>query len=217
MSLDEIVEELGRWPNGIGQRYTGRLRQETERSFEKWRVKQRITPGTPNEPDEPAVWDKVDRKGIPRPTRTNTRRALRELGISCSYDVFHDKLLIDGKPADIDNAALVLCVKLKKAFGFEPSVAATREALVQLCLQNTFDPVKSYLDGLVWDGKPRLNRWFTIYLGAKDTELNSAFGRLALIAGVRRVRYPGTKFDCIIVFEGEMGTEKSMSIRGDGG
>jgi hypothetical protein len=212
MSLDEIVEELGRWPNGIGQRYAGRLRQEVERSFGKWRVKQRITPGAPNEPDEPAVWDKIDRKGIPKPTRTNTRRALRELGIGCSYDVFHDKLLINGKPADIDNIALMLCVKLKKAFGFEPSVAATREALVQLCLQNTFDSVKSYIDGLTWDRKPRLDRWLTVYLGAKDTELNSVFGRLALTAAVRRVRYPGVKFDSIIVLEGEMGTQKSMAI-----
>ena len=54
MSVDEIVEELGRWPHGIGHRYAGRLRQEVERSFEKWQTKRRITPGTPNEPDEPA-------------------------------------------------------------------------------------------------------------------------------------------------------------------
>src|SRR5262245_56795644 len=40
-STDEIVEELGRWPHGIGQRYAGRLRQEVERSFEKWTAKRR--------------------------------------------------------------------------------------------------------------------------------------------------------------------------------
>ena len=27
MSIDEIVEELAKWPAGIGQRYVGRLRQ----------------------------------------------------------------------------------------------------------------------------------------------------------------------------------------------
>ena len=69
-----------------------------------------------------------------------------------------------------------------------------------------------YLNGLQWDGKPRLDRWLIIYTGAEDTELNREFGRIALIAAVRRARHPGTKFDPIIVLEGPMGTQQ---IEGD--
>jgi predicted P-loop ATPase len=50
------------------------------------------------------------------------------------------------------------------------------------------------------------------YLGAEDVELNREFGRIALVAAVRRVRHPGIKFDPIIVLEGPMGTQKSKAI-----
>jgi predicted P-loop ATPase len=79
-------------------------------------------------------------------------------------------------------------------------------------MENKFDPVKDYIDGLAWDRQPRLDCWFTTYLGAEDNELNREFGRIALTAAVRRVRHPGTKFDPIIVLEGPMGTQKSKAI-----
>jgi predicted P-loop ATPase len=52
----------------------------------------------------------------------------------------------------------------------------------------------------------------TTYLGAEDTALNRAIGRLTLIAAVRRVRSPGCKFDQIPVWEGKEGTNKSTAI-----
>jgi predicted P-loop ATPase len=112
----------------------------------------------------------------------------------------------------LDHTALVLCSKIHKAFGFDPGPKNTVEALIQLCLENEFDPVGDYLNGLKWDGTPRLDRWTITYLGAADTELNREFGRLALLAAVRRVRHPGSKFDPIVVLEGPMGTKKSMAI-----
>jgi len=217
MSLDEIVEELGRWPNGIGQRYAGRLRQEVKRSLEKWKIKQRIalehiTPH-PSEPEEPMEWDEMTRKGVPRSTTTNTRRALRALGTDCRYDRFHDKLLVNNEPnANLDHIALMLRMKVHKAFRFDPSTGITIEALIQLCKENEFDPVADYLNGLTWDRTPRLDRWLVTYLGAEDNELNREFGCIVLVAGVRRVRRPGVKFDPIIVLEGPMGTEKSKAI-----
>jgi hypothetical protein len=215
MSIDEIVEELAKWPAGIGQRYVGRLRQEVERSFRKFRAKRRISLGQgegKDEPDEPMEWDGMTRKGVPQSTGTNTRRALRALGIDCRYDRFHDKVLINGESGNLDQTALMLRIKILKAFKFEPSTKNTVDALMQLGKENEFDPVADYLNGLTWDGTPRLDRWLIVYLGAEDTKLNREFGRIGLVAGVRRVRRPGVKFDPIIVFEGPMGTEKSKAI-----
>jgi predicted P-loop ATPase len=79
-------------------------------------------------------------------------------------------------------------------------------------LKHSFDPVCDYLDGLQWDGAERLDRWMVDYLGAADTPLIRAFGRLSLIAAVRRARQPGAKFDQIIVFEGKEGKGKSTAI-----
>jgi predicted P-loop ATPase len=69
--------------------------------------------------------------------------------------------------------------------------------------------VRDYLAGLVWDGIPRLDTWLAIYAGAENTEINRQFGRLTLIAAVRRVRHPGTKFDAMVVLEGPEGRNKS--------
>jgi hypothetical protein len=214
MSVAEIVETLSKSIRGIGQRYAGRLRQEVERSFEKWAARARITPDT-IEPEEKLEWDGLDKRRRPFKSRTNTRRALLAMEIKCSYDAFHDKYLIgdrDSSNKDLKIIALEISKKLLLAYGFEPSVVIVEEALLQIAHVNTFNPIVDYLAGLQWDGKPRIGSWLIDYLGAEDTELVRAFGRLALIAAVRRVRHPGTKFDPIIVLEGEMGKRKSMAI-----
>jgi len=215
LSVDAIVDELSKWPNGIGRRYTNRLRQEVERSFNKWQRKRHISQPE-HEPDEEAVWEATDKKGIPRRTCANARRALRALNVECRYDVFHDKLLVSGQTikyrSNLDQTVLVLRTKIHKAWKFDPGTKNTTDAVVQLGLENEFDPVLGYINSLMWDGTPRLDRWLITYMGADDTELNLEFGRLALLAAVRRVRRPGCKFDFIIVLEGPQGVQKSKAI-----
>jgi hypothetical protein len=215
LSVDAIVDELSKWPNGIGRRYTNRLRQEVERSFNKWQRKRHISQPE-QEPNEEAVWEATDKKGIPRPTCANARRALRALNVECRYDVFHDKLLVSGQTikhrSNLDQTVLVLRAKIHKAWKFDPGTKNTTDAVVQLGLDNEFDPVLDYVNALKWDGAPRLDRWLITYMGADDTELNREFGRLALLAAVRRVRRPGCKFDFIIVLEGPQGVQKSKAI-----
>jgi predicted P-loop ATPase len=63
-----------------------------------------------------------------------------------------------------------------------------------------------------WDGKKRIDTWVINYLGADDTPLNRAIGRLMLIASARRPRDPGCKFDQIFVLEGPQGGGKSTVI-----
>ena len=86
------------------------------------------------------------------------------------------------------------------------------DACLQLCLENRFDPIVEYLNSLEWDGVERIDEWLTTYLGAKNTELNRAIGRIALIAQVRRARSPGCKFDQIIVLESPEGKDKSTAL-----
>jgi predicted P-loop ATPase len=51
------------------------------------------------------------------------------------------------------------------------------------------------------------------YAGADDTPFNRAIGRIWLIAGVRRIRRPGTKFDTLLVIESPEGKNKSEALR----
>lgn len=82
--------------------------------------------------------------------------------------------------------------------------------------ETLFNPVLDYLNGLVWDGVPRINKWLTTYAGAVDTAYVRAVGTAVLVAGVRRVRDPGAKFDSCLVLEGPQGAGKSslLSILG---
>ena len=81
------------------------------------------------------------------------------------------------------------------------------------CYQNGFHPVLDYLDGLEWDGVPRLDTWLSRYAGIAESELARACGKNMLIAAVRRVRHPGTKYDEMLVLEGVEGLSKSTLLR----
>lgn len=73
--------------------------------------------------------------------------------------------------------------------------------------------VREYLDGLVWDKKPRLEKWLIDYAGAADTPRLRAISRAVLIGAVRRVRTPGCKVDEMLILEGPQGSGKSAALR----
>jgi predicted P-loop ATPase len=169
------------------------------------------------EPDWPDV--AVDKHGKhPKKTYRNAREAIKALGIICRYDEFHDRHLVGGEPiqqwaGELSDAAItVLRQMIVEVFRFDPGKDNINDAATALCLENRFNPILDYLDGLQWDGTPRLETWQTTYLGAEDTPLNRAIGRLTLVAAARRARKPGCKFDQIPVWEGSEGSNKSTAI-----
>lgn len=88
------------------------------------------------------------------------------------------------------------------------------EAIFSVIRENTFHPVREYLDGLVWDGMPRLDNLLITYAGARESGYSRAVGAKALIAAVRRVRKPGCKYDTVVVLESaQQGTGKSSFVR----
>jgi len=105
-------------------------------------------------------------------------------------------------------------------------IGATREIVAQaieaVCRERCFHPIRQYLNGLRWDGKPRLGRWLQTYAGVipdddtKDTYI-SAVGSRWLISAVARVMRPGCKADCAPIFEGPQGKLKSTLLRVIGG
>lgn len=80
-----------------------------------------------------------------------------------------------------------------------------------------YHPVKDYLNPLVWDGIPRLDRILIDTAGADDDAYTREVGRIILIAAVKRIYEPGCKQDYIAVLEGRQGTGKSAWIEALGG
>ena len=138
------------------------------------------------------------------------------MGVTLRYDLFADHPLIDGLdgfgPVLNDHATNRLWLATDEQFHFRPKIELMRTVVDDAAYANRFHPVRDYLAGLKWDGEPRLDEWLTTYAGAVDTPYTRAVGALMLIAGVRRARQPGVKFDEMIVFIQKQGTSKSTAM-----
>jgi len=91
------------------------------------------------------------------------------------------------------------------------SQPVAQQAVIADAEQHRVHPVKAWLDGLKWDGKPRVATWLHFAFGAKKDAYHEAVGTKFLCAAVRRVRTPGCKFDHVIVLEGHQGAGKSRA------
>ena len=92
------------------------------------------------------------------------------------------------------------------------SMEIVRAAVRKVCRHQAFDPLRDYLDGLQWDGAPRLASWLTTYCGAEPSAYVSEVGRRWCISAVARGFKPGVKADCMIVLEGAQGRRKSSAL-----
>ncbi len=86
------------------------------------------------------------------------------------------------------------------------------QALDMVARENSFHPVRDYLDRLMWDGEPRLYCWLVDYLGAPEmSPYISAIGPMFLVSMVARIYRPGCKCDYMVVLEGRQGSKKSAA------
>ena len=91
------------------------------------------------------------------------------------------------------------------------------DAVTAVLTRHSRHPVRDYLNGLHWDGTPRLERLIIDYIGAKDTELNRVMTRKHFTAAVARVMSPGCKYDHTMILAGPEGAGKSTLLRVMGG
>lgn len=77
----------------------------------------------------------------------------------------------------------------------------------------SYHPIREMFESLPsWDGVERVDTLLIDYLGAKDTPYVRAVTRKALCAAYDRVYHPGTKFDYMVVLNGDQGIGKSTLI-----
>ncbi|SHG81288.1 VapE domain-containing protein [Bradyrhizobium erythrophlei] len=175
------------------------------------------------EPD----WRERRKDGSPRPSMHNARLAITELGVVCSLDTFHNKVLFGYRDDTVkhelqsivgeasDHGIIALRQLMSDRFGFDLEDKATRDAVKSLALENCFNPVCDLIDKAEaeWDGVERLDRMAVDYFNCEDTPLNRAFIRKTMIALVSRAREPGCKVDTIPVLESPEGFNKSTAWR----
>ncbi|MGD9678410.1 MAG: VapE domain-containing protein [Vulcanibacillus sp.] len=98
-----------------------------------------------------------------------------------------------------------------KKYNFK-STDVIKNAFTEVVHQNSFHPIKEYLEDQVWDGTDRLDKLFIDYLGADDTEYVRVTTRKMFVAAVKRIYEPGCKFDQMLVLVGPQGAGKSSLL-----
>lgn len=163
--------------------------------------------------------DFVGKSNIPMSSPLAVRIALNKLGLQCRYDEFHVIYYISGALLGT-NRELVIDDPMMRRIGelihlrceFNPLPTHLEAGVKRACEANSFHPIKDYLEGLKWDGVPRLERWLVDYMQAKDIPFIREVGRIVLVASVARIYEPGVKFDYITVLESDEGYDKSKAI-----
>ena len=146
----------------------------------------------------------------------NIARALSRLDVELRYNLFADKVLVTYERATqvFDDALMQrLWLRIDREFRFRPTLEFFEIVIRSLASENAFHPVLDYLEGLSWDGTPRLDEWLITHGGADDTEYTRHVSAIVLIAAVKRVRHPGCKYDEMLVLESGQGMNKSSAIQ----
>lgn len=87
-----------------------------------------------------------------------------------------------------------------------------QDVFYSVSARKAFHPIRDYLDGLKWDGVPRLERLFIESLGIEDTPYSKAVTKLMMVAAVKRIYEPACFMDYVMVFVGAEGAGKSKIL-----
>ena len=101
---------------------------------------------------------------------------------------------------------------------FEQTYGLTSEkkmtaALSIVANENCYHPIQDVLNGLVWDGTPRIRSCLHHFLGADESDYVEEMLKHFLLGAIRRVFRPGSKYEEMLCLVGGQGAGKSTFFR----
>ncbi len=173
----------------------------------------------------------LDHRGAPVPNVASAMIALRRLP-SINRAFLYDEMLrspilavelpggddADDLPRPVRDTDAIRLQEWLQWQGLARISKETVHAAIDLRAQeNSFHPVRDYLDSLRWDGVPRLATWLADYLGADQSTYVAGIGPMFFRALVARIFQPGCKADYMLILEGPQGARKSTACAIIGG
>ena len=160
------------------------------------------------------------KSGRIKATLNNLHKALNNpqfSDINVAYDLFKDQIMYYvGNSSEwlplTDDAYTKLRIELPK-LGFEEIPAPLMKDVVSFTAkQNKFDSAQQWLNGLEWDGEPRIKNFNPVYFNTVDTPYTHAAGFYMWTALAGRTLDAGCQCDMVPVYEGAQGDGKSTAV-----
>lgn len=167
-----------------------------------WKTRLRMSTKTMTPTDTVQNWDLIMDND---PVLRGIYRNEMTFGIEAEYLPWRDR----GGPTVGTGDISALGFYLEREYKIQASRAKIESVVQTVAFRRYVNPVRDYLDGLEWDGTPRLEHALP---GVKPTEYTKMVARKALVAAVARVYEPGIKWDHILVLYGNEGLGKSWWI-----
>ena len=186
-------------------------------------------PASPDDFDVVAVdssapdWPKFkrDKNGAIEASLDNIVKALCRsdiCGVTIKLDNFRNEIMFalhddptgwrPFRDADYSRLRITLEHKQFKPIGRE----IIRDAVLLVADDHTFDSAMVWLDGLEWDGTPRVESFLVQYFGAEDSAYVRSVSLYIWTAMAGRVMVPGIKADMVPIMIGDQGVLKSSSV-----
>ena len=128
------------------------------------------------------------------------------------FNEFTGEVTWRGEPFT-DHLETAINCQIGEKYKLKTSTERVRELMILIARQHPYHPIRDYLTGLTWDGKPRIDRMLVDYAGAEDVPLNRALARRWLLGCIARVMRPGCQMDTTLILVGKQGAGKSSFFR----
>lgn len=106
----------------------------------------------------------------------------------------------------LDAYLIEIRLHLERAYKMRASTNEIADMVAASAWRNVINPLRSRLESLVWDGKPRLEECWP---GVNHTEYTRKAARVCLVGAVARVFEPGCKVDNVPILAGKEGLGKT--------
>lgn len=177
---------------------------------------------SPMQPESPAVIIKYDRNkmGTPYANMANAVLVLSTHPLykgKIRFNSFRQEIELYGATLEDEHINSIMHFIQTEAGLNTISLDTVYNAIQYCAYQNKYDEAQDWLTGLQWDGQERLATWLSMATGVEDTKYHNAVGANWIMGSVRRIMYPGTQFDHMLLLIGGQGIGKTSFFRIIGG
>lgn len=117
-----------------------------------------------------------------------------------------------GSSAITDNDIYRIELYMEKTYGLMKD-RLINKAISIVASENSYHPIRDYLESLEWDGEERITNVLTKYLGVDRSVYTDEVMNLFMMAAIERIYHPGCKYELMLCLVGGQGAGKSTFFR----